>query len=203
MEARSVSTLHALLSRYGCGLGDFHGQVLDAIKKAAPEPVYRTGLLQRGQQRPQRLVCCDDLFAGEVHPYAEMRAAAAECYMRVRVPGEIQPVRLGEDCCIVVGRDHPERDSLALANRLPADFGVLQAPARVVQDRRSPVQHLLGREGTRSLTRDEPPLLLRVSQQRLDGVGQQVTRGLVPAGEEQRDEVAHPPARRAARTRPW
>jgi hypothetical protein len=45
MEARSVSTLHAILSRYGCGLGDFHGQVLDAIKKAAPEPVYRTSLL--------------------------------------------------------------------------------------------------------------------------------------------------------------
>ena len=65
-----------------------------------------------------------DLHAGEVHPEAVVRAAAAEADVLVRVAQDVELERAVEDVLVAVRGDVPDRDLVALLQLLAAQLGV-------------------------------------------------------------------------------
>ena len=82
---------------------------------------------------------------GQVGAEAEVRAAAAERDVRVRVAGDVEHERVVPHLLVAVGRDVPDDDPVARLDLPAADLGVDGRGAAEVQHRRRPAQDLLDR----------------------------------------------------------
>ena len=118
-----------------------------------------------------------------------MRAAAAERDVVVRLPPQVEPVRIGEDLLVVVRRDVPERELVALPDRRAADLGVASGRAAEVDDRRPEAEDLLDRGGQERRVGREPLELVRVLHEGEDALGDPGSRRLVAGKDEDLEEV--------------
>jgi hypothetical protein len=86
-----------------------------------------------------------DLLLGQVGSEAVVDAATAEGHVRVRVPLEVEPKRLGEGPLIAVPRRVPHDDPVAGRDQLGAELDVAGRGATEEQHGACPPEDLLGR----------------------------------------------------------
>src|SRR5262245_59186010 len=94
------------------GRRDAHRHPLDAVDEVRLEVLGLPRDLELGYAPQQLLEHHPDLAAGEVRAEAEVRSAAAEPDVLVRVAAHVERVRVGEDRRVAVGRAVPEDDLL-------------------------------------------------------------------------------------------
>ena len=92
IDSTTIATLSTQCGRLAGRPGD--GQPLDAVDEGGVQPVRLLRGGDVGQLSVQFLERDGDLAAGEVGAQAEMRAAAAESHMRVRVAAHVERPRI-------------------------------------------------------------------------------------------------------------
>src|SRR5438105_1760371 len=115
--APSVATaLPSLDTGLGCLHG--HGHVLDAVDEVRSQPLDLAVPLDASHAREQLLEHDADLHARQRRSQAEVRPAAAEGHVRVRLPSDVETVRVDEHLAVVVRRDEPHHHLVAAPDRL-------------------------------------------------------------------------------------
>ena len=166
-----------------------HRHVLDAADEVRQQPLRLTGQLHVGHARDQLGEDELQLHAGQVGAQAEVRTAAAERDVRVRVARDVEDERVVPHLFVAVGGDVPDDDAVTGLDRPAPDLGVDGRGAAEVQHRRAPAQHLLDRVVDAALGVLLQQLeLLRVGHERVHAVRGRVAGGLVARHREQQHE---------------
>ena len=104
--------------------------------------------------------------------------------------GEVEGGRVVEDRRVAVGAADQHVDPLAAADRLPRDLGVVEGDPGGALDRRVEAQRLLHRGTRERRVGHQRGPLVRVVEQRVDGVAEQVD-GRLEAGDQQHPADRH------------
>src|SRR6478609_10146939 len=102
---------------------DVRRNALDAVHEVAQQIL---GLPELDSSKPSKQLAeqVSQLDLGDLAAKAEMRSAAAETHVRVRRPGQVEPVRLVEDRFVTVGRAVEQPDLVACLEFLARELGV-------------------------------------------------------------------------------
>src|SRR5215469_17719685 len=150
--------------------------------------LLRYGDVQSGQLRQQRAERYLKLHPGEVCAEAEMRSIA-EREMRIGVSPEVKVVGVAEDGFVVIGRAPGAKDRISRPDGHVSDLHVGQGDPGVecaTEDNKP--QQLLDRASQQFRTCSQLAELLRMSQERVQHVGDLVRSGLVTTDEQRHAE---------------
>ncbi len=183
-----ASSTPCLLSLEGGQERTCTGRRLMPLKKFERRRVGAPASSIRSEVRNHLLEPDLHLELREVRPEAEMRPAEAEREMPVRLPPEVEPVRVGELLLVVVASGVPHRHLIAGPDPAAVDrHFACRGPPEVV-DGMGAAKELVGRAAGERRICDEAGLLLGMGEQIEQGEADRVPRRLVPGSREEDEE---------------